>query len=539
MKIMFIGAAHEVTGSCTYIEVGKYKILVDYGMEQGFNVFENAPLPVFENEIDLVFLTHAHVDHSGQLPLLYKNGFRGDIFSTNETANLCNIMLRDCAHIQESEAKYKNRKRKRAGRALAEPLYTLFDAEQVCKHFRRCEYSKPIQVNECIAVRFTDVGHLLGSACIELWLTEDNVTKKIVFSGDVGNTNQPIIKDPSTVSEADYVVIESTYGDRLHEERRCDTVKNLAEHIERTLSRNGNLIIPSFAVGRTQELLYFIREIKNSKIIEKSVGDFPVYVDSPLANEATSIFQQCDMECLDDEILSVMKNGENPLVFSNLHTYLSTADSMKLNSDQTPKVIISASGMCEAGRVCHHLKYNLWRKECTVLFVGYQANGTLGRLIYDGAQSVRLFGDEIAVNAEICTLQGVSGHADKNGLIKWLSGFENKPKQVFVNHGDESAADNFVSTLKGLGYHAYAPFSGTQYDLKNGEFTDITQGVRIERKTFEQSSKSRVLYNNLVESTRRLTSVAKDLDGIPNKDLIKLTEQINSLIDDWQNLKLK
>lgn len=537
MKIMFIGAAHEVTGSCTYLEVGGHKILVDCGMEQGFNVFENAPLPVPENEIDLVLLTHAHVDHSGHLPLLYKNGFKGEILCTNETANLCNIMLRDCAHIQESEAKYKNRKKKRAGKDLIEPLYTLSDAEEVCKLFRRCEYSKTIVLSENLAVRFYDVGHLLGSACIELWLKEGDVEKTILFSGDVGNTNQPIIKDPSPAPDTDYVVIESTYGDRLHDENRTDSVQALAAHIERTLSRGGNLIIPSFAVGRTQEMLYFIREIKNSKMIEHKVGDFPVYVDSPLANEATSIYQQCDMECLDDEILAVMKNGDNPLMFSNLHTYISTSESMKLNSDQTPKVIISASGMCEAGRVCHHLKYNLWRKECTVLFVGYQAHGTLGRLIHDGAESVRLFGDEIAVNAEICTLQGVSGHADKNGLIKWLQSMGNKPQKVFVNHGDENAADNFVSELKTLGYDAFAPFSGTEFDLKTGEFTNITKGIRIERKTFEQSSKSNVLYHNLLESTRRLQSFAKDLDGIPNKDLKKFTEQINALIAEFKSYK--
>lgn len=537
MKIMFIGAAHEVTGSCTYIEVGNHKILVDYGMEQGSNIFENALLPVPENEIDTVFLTHAHVDHSGHLPLLYKNGFCGEILCTNETANLCNIMLRDCAHIQESEVKYKNRKKKRAGKALLEPLYTLSDAEGVCKLFRRCEYSRVITLSENLMVRFTDVGHLLGSACIELWLREDGVTKKIVFSGDVGNTNQPIIKDPSTVESADFVVIESTYGDRVHQERRIDTISTLASHIERTLSRGGNLIIPSFAVGRTQEMLYFIREIKNSKMIENTVGDFPVYVDSPLANEATSIYQQCDMECLDDEILAVMKNGDNPLVFPNLHTYISTEESMKLNADRTPKVIISASGMCEAGRVCHHLKYNLWRKECTVLFVGYQAVGTLGRLIHDGAESVRLFGDEIAVNAEICTLQGVSGHADKNGLIKWLSGFGNKPQKVFVNHGDENAADNFVSELNTLGYNAYAPYSGTTYDLKNGEFINITQGKRIEHKPYEQNAKGNAYYHNLLESVKRLSSSAKELSGIPNKDLQKFTQQINELVKQFKSYR--
>ncbi len=536
MKIQFIGAAHEVTGSCTYLNVNGKHILVDCGMEQGFNVFENAPIPVPESELDFVFLTHAHVDHSGHLPLLYKNGFRGMILSTNETANLCNIMLRDCAHIQESEAKYKSRKQKRAGKKLIEPLYTLLDAQEVCKLFRRCEYQRVITIDEGISVRFTDIGHLLGSACVELWLTEDNITKKIVFSGDVGNTDQPIIKDPSTIDSADYVVIESTYGDRVHEQRRNDTIEVLAQHIERTLCRGGNLIIPSFAVGRTQEILYFIREIKNSKMIEQSVGDFPVYVDSPLANEATSIYQQCDMDCLDEDILNVMREGINPLVFSNLHTYISTADSMKLNSDKTPKVIISASGMCEAGRVCHHLKYNLWRKECTVLFVGYQAQGTLGRLIYDGAKKVRLFGDEIAVNAEICTLQGVSGHADRDGLIKWLSSFEAKPEMVFVNHGDENCADNFTKTLCDLGYNAFAPFSGTEFDLKNNKFTNVTEGIRIQRNHFN-NSKGYMLYQSLLDSTRRLSTVAKGLNDIPNKDIEKFTEEINALIERWQDYK--
>lgn len=537
MKITFIGAAHEVTGSCTYIEVGNYKILVDYGMEQGINVFENAPLPIGESEIDYVFLTHAHVDHSGHLPLLYKNGFCGTILSTNETANLCNIMLRDCAYIQESEVKYKNRKRKRAGSPAVEPLYSLSDAENVCKLFRRCEYSKMIVLNENIAVRFTDIGHLLGSACVELWLKEDDVIKKVVFSGDVGNTDQPIIKDPSYVDEADFVVIESTYGDRLHDASRADSVKELASHIERTLSRGGNLIIPSFAVGRTQEMLYFIREIKNAKMIEDSVGDFPVYVDSPLANEATSIYQQCDMQCLDDEILAVMKNGDNPLIFSNLHTYVTTEESMKLNSDRTPKVIISASGMCEAGRVCHHLKYNLFRKECTVLFVGYQSVGTLGRLIHDGATHVRLFGDDIAVNAEICTLKGVSGHADKNGLLNWINGFKEKPQLVFVNHGDENAADSFACELNSLGYKAFAPFSGTSYDLKNGDFLEITKGIRIERPKNSGAQKTNVYHHNLVESTRKLTAFAKDLDGIPNKELRKFTQQVNDLIEEFKSFK--
>ena len=536
MKVTFIGACHEVTGSCTLLEVaGKY-YLVDCGMPQGADVFENAPLPVHPSQIEGLFLTHAHVDHSGYIPLIYKKGFRGNIFATAETCDLCEIMLRDCAHIQESDTKYKNRKARRAGREEAEPLYSMADAEQVLRNFRRCKYAERIPLSENISVRFTDIGHLLGSACVELWLCEENTEKKIIFSGDVGNTDQPIINDPKAVDGCDYLVIESTYGNRVHHRHGENTVELLAQYIQTTLDKGGNLIIPSFAVGRTQELLYFIREIKNREMIHGH-DSFPVYVDSPLANEATSIYMQCSTDCFDEEIKAVMLSGENPLVFPGLHTYVSTEDSKQLNIDPTPKVIISSSGMCEAGRICHHLKYNLWRKGCTVLFVGYQATGTLGRRILDGAESVKIFGDEIAVNARVASLAGISGHADKNGLLSWFDSMSQKPSQVFVNHGEDSSAADFAQLLADTrGVSATAPFSGTTYDLAKGEFEHIAEGIPVKRKMSEQVSfsKNRMMFTRLNSAVKRLGEIAESLEGIPNKDLARFTREVEELCNKYK-----
>ena len=377
MKISFLGAAHEVTGSCTLIEVGDKKGLVDYGMEQGRDLFENEPLPVAPGELDFVLLTHAHIDHSGLLPLLYKQGFRGSIYATSATCSLCNIMLRDSANIQMSEAEWKSRKSIRNGGPEIEPLYDLEDAEGAISRMIPCPYGRPIQVNDCVSIRFTDVGHLLGSAAIEVWLTEGEETRKICFSGDVGNINQPILKDPQHVKDTQYLVIESTYGDRKHSSERIDYVPALARRIQTTLDKGGNVVIPSFAVGRTQEMLYFIREIKERGLVTGH-GDFPVYVDSPLAIEATTVFLQCDTQFVDEEMQQLIRSGINPIVFPGLELTVSQEESKAINEDKTPKVIISASGMCDAGRIRHHLKHNLWRSECCILFVGYQSEGTLG-----------------------------------------------------------------------------------------------------------------------------------------------------------------
>ncbi|MGN0243300.1 MAG: MBL fold metallo-hydrolase RNA specificity domain-containing protein [Lachnospiraceae bacterium] len=531
MKITFIGATHEVTGSCTYLEVGNTKFLVDYGMEQGKNVFENVALPVSPSEIDFVLLTHAHIDHSGNLPLLYRNGFKGTVYATQGTSDLCEIMLRDSAHIQEFEAEWRNRKAKRSGHELYVPLYEMKDAEGVLSKFRPCSYNKLIQISEEVVVRFNDIGHLLGSASIEVWVTEQDVTKKIVFSGDVGNTDQPIIQDPQRITDTDYLVLESTYGDRLHGDRP-DYVTNLAEIIQITFDRGGNVVIPSFAVGRTQEILYFIHQIKERELV-KGYTDFPVYVDSPLANEATGIFIQSDRSYFDEELTVMLDEGVNPLVFPGLECTVSSEESKAINEDSRPKVIISASGMCEAGRIRHHLKHNLWRPECTILFVGYQAYGTLGRSLVEGSKKVRLFGEEIAVNAQIEKLAGVSGHADRNGLLAWLSGFDKKPEMVFVNHGEDSAMISFVNCLvHEKGYQAVAPYSGTTYDLATLECIHQTVGIPVKKE--EKQLRNQTVYTRLLDAGKRLMDLIQRSSQMANKDIAKFTSQIDELCNKWE-----
>lgn len=529
MKLMFIGADHEVTGSCHYLESGGKRILVDYGMEQGLNVFENVPLPVSESQIDYVFLTHAHIDHSGLLPLLYARGFRGQVYATDATADLCSIMLRDCAHIQMMEAEWKSRKGKRSGDVTAtEPLYTMEDAEGVIKKLVPCRYSQEVDVCDGVKIRFTDVGHLLGSASIEVWLTEEGRTKKIVFSGDLGNKRLPLLRDPAFTKEADYVVMESTYGNRLHAAENEDYVKDLAAVLKETFDRGGNVVIPSFAVGRTQEMLYFLKKIKEGNMVEGH-EDFPVYVDSPLAVDATEIFKENKFDCFDEKVL--INGGPDPLVFPGLKLSITSEESKEINFIDTPKVIISASGMCEAGRIRHHLKHNLWRPECTILFVGYQAVGTLGRGIIEGAEEVRLFGEPIQVNAEIKQLPGMSGHADKNGLIEWLSAFEEKPQKVFVVHGEDSICASFVECLKvEHGQRAYAPYSGTEFDLLSGKFLYEAEPVHVKKKAKAIMSN---LYARLLAAAQKLLALVQRSDGMPNKDMAKFADQINSLCDKW------
>ena len=533
MNIQFIGATHEVTGSCTLLEVCGKKYLVDCGMEQGIDVFENVPIPVPANTIEAVFLTHAHIDHSGMLPKLYKDGFRGSIYATPSTCDLCNIMLRDSAHIQESEAEWQNRKAQRAGDDLVTPVYTMADAIGAISRFRPCEYNQMIQAEEGVIVRFSDIGHLLGSACIELWLTEDAITKKIVFSGDVGNTNQPLIKDPLPVEETDYLVLESTYGNRLHE-KPGDTVGELADVLQRTFDRGGNVVIPSFAVGRTQEMLHALRQIKQEDMVIGHEG-FPVYVDSPLAVEATGIFLQCDQSCFDEETVALVKQGINPIWFDDICLSVTSDESKQINFDKRPKVILSASGMCEAGRIRHHLKHNLWGEENTILFVGYQAEGSLGRKLQDGAQYVRLFGEDISVNAEIAALHGTSGHADQAGLIQWLAGFQDKPQMVFVNHGDDAACMIFQKLLTQMGYYAEAPYSGAEYDLITGRMTVFADSKPIRRvEKTKGSARARAVYGDLLAAAEALLAFVKTCKGRTNKDNAKLASQILNLIEKWK-----
>lgn len=534
MRLTFIGADHEVTGSCHVLEACGKKILLDCGMEQGTNVFENADLPFEEGLIDYVLLSHAHIDHSGLLPLIYARGFRGQIMATEATVDLCSIMLRDSAHIQMQEAEWKNRKAKRSSEnALVEPLYTMEDADGAIRRLVPFPYDEIEDLCEGIKFRFTDVGHLLGSASIELWITENGVTKKLVFSGDIGNKKGTLIKEPQYVKGADYVIMESTYGTRLHTEEKPDYVGELSRIISDTLGRGGNVVIPSFAVGRTQEMLYYIREIK-AKGLVSNIPDFPVFVDSPLAVEATEVFSKNIDSCFSDEARALVDQGINPITFPNLHLSITGDESKMINFDSEPKVIISASGMCDAGRIRHHLKHNLWRPESTILFVGYQAEGTLGRILVDGKKEVKLFGEDIEVRAEVKTLVGMSGHADKKGLIEWLQNIGEKPDMVFVVHGDDDTAKFFTETLRGeYGYNAYAPYSGTSFNMITGEILQEAKPVPVKKKARRVSD----IFARLLAAGQRLMAVIYKNEGLSNKDMAKFADQINSLSDKWDRDK--
>lgn len=532
MKLVFVGADHEVTGSCHYLEAGDKKLCVDIGMEQGRDMFENQEIPVNPSEIDYIFLTHAHIDHTGLLPMLYARGFRGQVYATKATVELSQIMLRDSAHIQQFEAEWRNRKARRSGGETYQPLYTMEDAMGAIRLLIPCEYDTLIPVCDEITVRFTDVGHLLGSSSIEIMAREDGEERTVVFSGDIGNVNKPILKNPTYTKAADYVVMECTYGDRLHG-GTPDHVGELAEIIEQTFERGGNVVIPSFAVGRTQELLYFIRQIKEQGLI-KSNPDFEVYVDSPLAVEATSIFKKNVRECFDDEARELVERGINPIGFPGLKLSITSEDSKAINFDMNPKVIISASGMCEAGRIRHHLKHNLWREDSTIVFVGYQTHGTLGRSLLEGATQVKLFGEVVEVRAKITKIAGVSGHADRDGLLRWINGFtERPPRHVFVVHGEDSVCTAFTRTLEDSGYIASAPYSGSVFDLIRGEFVREALPVTVKKKAAAKK-RSGDMFQRLMTAGQRLIAVIRKNEGLSNKDTAKFTDQINALCDKWE-----
>ena len=531
MKLTFFGAAKAVTGSCHCVECNGKKILVDCGLQQGRDERDNRELDFNPAYIDDVVVTHAHIDHSGRLPLLIKQGFAGNIYCTRLTGQLLSIMLRDSAHIQESDAKWENQKGQRAGKPPVEPLYTLADVEKTVRHVVTIEYGEKIPVSEGVELRFVDAGHLLGSASAELWLTEGGETRKIVFSGDIGNREQPIIRNPQYIQEADYVVTESTYGDRLHDmSQDPDYTGDLARIIDETLGKGGNVVIPSFAVGRTQELLYFIREIKEQGLV-KSMPDFRVYVDSPLAGEATRIFSGDLHGYLDEEAIEALKGGAL-FQFPGLCITESTEESKALNADQTPKVIISASGMCDAGRIRHHLKHNLWRPECTVVFVGFQAEGSLGRRLVDGVNRVKLFGEEIAVRARIVNYHGLSSHADRDGLLQWMEAYDPRPRHVFVVHGESQVTEIYAQTLRDRGFAAHSPNYEEVYDLLADRM--LAPGVVLQPKapaTLPGSASP--AYRRLEEVGQRLMQVIARNRGGTNKDLGKFADQIRALIDKW------
>ncbi len=538
MKLTFIGAAHEVTGSCTLLEVNDKRILVDCGMEQGGDTYENCEIPVLPAEIDAICLTHAHIDHSGLIPAMVSKGYTGPIFSTQATYKLCDIMLRDSAHIQQQEAEWQNRKAKRAGLSPYVPAYTIEDALNALELFKTFTYESPAEIFDGVLISFSDAGHLLGSSSIQFTITEDGQTKTLLFSGDLGNVDRPLIRDPKKPPYSDYVVIESTYGDRIHGERP-DYISQLTEIMQETFSKGGNLVIPSFAIGRTQELLYLFRIIKQQKLIP-GYENFPVYVDSPLAVEATKIYQDNLTDYYDKETLELLSKGINPIYFQGLTLSVTSDDSRAINFDDTPKVIISASGMCEAGRIRHHLKHNLWKENSTILFVGYQSEGTLGRKLVNGAKTVNLFGEEIQVRARIETIVGISGHADRDMLLSWLGSFNKPPHKVFVNHGNDIVCDDFAKTInEKLGYETTAPYSGDVFDLETGNCIERGRIVKL-KKVSDGRKRANLAYDKLVEASQRLKTVIELSKGLTNKELYKFTDQINDLCDKYarrSNLK--
>ncbi len=532
MKLSFFGAAQCVTGSCHCLDVNGKRILVDCGLQQGRDEVDNQSLPFLAGDIDAVLITHAHIDHSGRVPMLINQGFNGRIITTRQTANLLDIMLQDSAHIQESDAEWKNRKAARSGGAKVEPLYTVADAQRVREFLTTCDYDQKIEVCEGVTAEFIDAGHLLGSACVVVDAEEGGQHRRIVFSGDLGNVNQPIIRDPSPIPGADYVVMESTYGDRNHTEVWSYT-DDLAEIIDKTIGRGGNVVIPSFAVGRTQELLYFIREIKDAGLV-KSNPDFPVYIDSPLAKKATTIFTGDLRGYLDEEALELVQDGTHMFNFTNLRMTETSEESKALNLDPTPKVIISASGMCDAGRIRHHLKHNLWRAESTVVFVGFQGEGTLGRTLLEGAKKVKLFGEEIAVNAEMVNFRGLSSHADRDHLLAWIEGFkEPKPRHVFVVHGDREVAPYFAQSVAKLGLEAHAPQYTEVYDLITN--TCLERGYLPERKgKTAAGARASAAYERLVAVGEMVTAFIRRSKGRDNKTLARYAEQLRQLLEKWE-----
>lgn len=488
MKITVVGAAKMVTGSCFYIETESCNFIVDCGMFQGSSSDEalnHEPFPFNPGGLDFVVLTHAHIDHSGRIPKLYLDGFKGLIYATKATTELCAIMLPDSGHIQEIENEWVNRKRGRAGLPPVRPLYTARDAQDCLKLFTSVHYYEEIRINDQIRIRFNDAGHILGSSIVEVWVSENGSETKIVFSGDLGNKNMPILRDPDIIESADCLFIESTYGNRVHmnTENKLD---RFVEIITSTVEKGGNIVIPSFAVGRTQEILYELfkqREKYGDKLSQ--LLDIPVYVDSPLAISATKVFRE-NLDCYDEEAKAYIENGDNPLDFPGLKFTKTAEESKTLNVGSGSRIIISASGMCDAGRIKHHLKHNLWRKESSVVFIGYQAEGTLGRRLTEGAKKVRIFGEEITVNARVEMIEGFSGHADRDGLIDWIGSFRSKPRNIFIIHGEDAAMREFAQLIRDeLKIAAYIPDRGESYMVtqKGASVYDAMQAASLAKRS--------------------------------------------------------
>lgn len=481
MNIKFCGAASSVTGSCHLITTEKHKVLLDCGQFQGGKSMEAMNWEDFgfqPAEIDCLILSHAHVDHCGRIPLLVKQGFKGKIYCTDATADLVEVMLKDSGYIHEKEAEWKNRKAERAGKPAVPPLYTFNDAVDSLQYLAPILYDQLIEINEEMKIVFNDAGHILGSSIVELWVSENDNVSKIVFSGDLGVKGRPILRDPTIIKKADYLIMETTYGNRLHAPN-TNSIDQLMEIVIKTVRRGGTVVIPSFAVGRTQELIFeFNRFYEENEQYKRELDKLFVYVDSPMATTATEVFKK-NAQVFDEEMKAYILEGDHPLDFKNLKFTRSSEESRNLNFDTSPKVIISASGMCEAGRIKHHLKHNLWNSKSSIVFVGYQAEGTLGKLIVEGAKDVMIMGEEIHVSAEIYNLDGFSGHADRDGLLDWLRGFQQKPHDIFLIHGEEDSKKEFAETVKKeLGYECIVVEGMSEYELKKESILTNREAMR-------------------------------------------------------------
>ena len=540
MRVTFLGATKTVTGSNFLVEAAGKKFLVDCGMYQGKaeDEWENsAPFAYDVHDIDFMLLTHAHIDHSGRIPKLYKEGYRNPIYATKATCELCSIMLPDSGHIQEMEIEWKNRKRVRKGLDPEPPLYTAEEATKCLEVFSPIKYDEIIDISDKIHVRFNDAGHMLGSAIIEIWAEEDGKTTKAVFTGDLGNNDIPLLSSPTMIDDADYLVMESTYGGRLHN-RNDDKAEMFLNIVSETLDKGGTVVIPSFAVGRTQEILYELNNLKDIRTDEEfrkkyeTLMRVPVYVDSPLAISATQIFKD-NMDIFDEETQKIMRRGDNPLEFPGLQFTRTAEESKELNEKNESSIIISASGMCEVGRIKHHLKHNLWNPNSTILFVGYQAPGTLGRKIVDGAKKVKIFGEEIAVNARIEYIEGYSGHADQEWLLNFVYSFLRKPKTIFLVHGEPEGQVILKQKLQGTTQiPVIIPEYGEEYELNE-------EVQRLGRVRGAKEHEKKYIRLEVLDRIQTLKEELEDMSDIVKEDMLnedakdedieKLNERIKEL----------
>jgi metallo-beta-lactamase family protein len=540
MKIKFCGAATSVTGSCHLVSGEGFNVLLDCGQFQGSKASEALnfeEFPFNPADIDFLLLSHAHIDHCGRIPLLVKKGFSGKIYCTDATADLARVMLMDSGYIHEKEAEWKNRKAERAGKPPAAPLYTVKDVESALKHLVPVMYDQLVEPNENVRFVFNEAGHILGSAITELWAEERGRTTKLVYSGDLGVADRPILRNPKVIKKADYVIMESTYGDRLHEPLDMG-IDRLMDIVFNTTRRGGTVVIPSFAVGRTQELIFeFNRYYEKNEETRRELDDIMFYVDSPMATTATEVFRR-NAQVFDDETKNYILKGDNPLDFKNLRFTRTSDESRALNDREGPKVILSASGMCEAGRIRHHLKHHLWNPKSSVVFVGYQAEGTLGRALLGGLKNVTLFGEEICVNAEIYNLEGFSGHADRDGLMDWISGFRAEPEMIFLVHGELTQKRALADRIsQALGHETTAVECVSEFDLNRGaaitrhdilrSFAEQEQLVSVREKLSE--------IHGAIESILYNTSLAFGAD-LPPERILEIGDAVRVLEKDTLRL---